>query len=94
MQCSGYGKAERCDDGIEAVTVLGHHLIAALHAADTGRQQRSAGVDVVLARCDQRLFADDAGATHFLHVAVAVGDDPVSRQQLRATSPLFSMVTV
>ena len=29
MQCSGYGKAERCDDGIEAVTVLGHHLIAA-----------------------------------------------------------------
>jgi hypothetical protein len=30
MQCSGYGKAERRDDRVEVVTVLGEHLVAAL----------------------------------------------------------------
>ena len=28
------------------------------------------------------MLADHAGAAHFLHAAVAVGDDPVARQQL------------
>ncbi|EXF46893.1 hypothetical protein BAY1663_00617 [Pseudomonas sp. BAY1663] len=38
---------------------------------------------MVFARGDQRLFADDPGAAHFLHLAIAIGDDPVPRKQLR-----------
>jgi hypothetical protein len=31
---------------------------------------------------DRRLFTDDAGPAHFLHLAVAVGDEPMPGKQL------------
>ncbi|MNT43930.1 hypothetical protein D3C72_1804270 [compost metagenome] len=37
----------------------------------------------MLARLEQRLVADHAQAGDFLRAVVAVGDDPVARDQLR-----------
>ena len=82
MQCPGHGQAEYRDIGFEFVAVVGAHLIAALHRTDRGVEHGAAGVAEVFARLQVRLLAHDAGALYLLHRAVAVGDDPVARQQL------------
>ncbi len=64
------------------LTVVGLHLIRALHGADLGGHYRAAAVGVARADVDQRLLADNTGAAYFLDLAVTVGDDPVARQQL------------
>jgi hypothetical protein len=38
--------------------------------------------------------ADDREAAHFVDVAAGVADDPVARDQLAVTSPLFLIVIV
>src|SRR5690606_40985311 len=58
------------------------HVEAALHAADFGVHQRTAGIGMAVPRRQVRLLADHAFAAHFLHLAVAVGDDPVATEQL------------
>ena len=80
---SRHRQPERSDRGVELLSVVGHHLIAALHGADGSLYDRTAGVAKSLARLEVRLLADDAVAAGLFHVAVGVGDDPVTRQQPR-----------
>ena len=59
------------------------HLVAAAHRAHRRVEARAGRVLEALARRELRLLADDARAAHFLHAVLAVGDDPVARQELR-----------
>src|SRR5437764_167358 len=75
-------QSELRDRSIETITIIGEHLVTAAHRADGGFQHRAGGVMEVFAGQQVRLFADDAVAAHFLHLAVGIGNDPVPRQQL------------
>ena len=54
------------------------HLVGAVHRADRRGQRTEARVLEGLARAEHRLLADHPGASHRLHVAVGVGDDPLA----------------
>src|SRR2546429_7205446 len=64
-------------------TVVGEHLVAALHGADRGLQHRAAGVTETLAGLQVRLLAHHAVAAHLLHLAVGIRDDPMAGPQSR-----------
>src|SRR5579863_4273005 len=76
------GEGERRDDGVEALAVLVDHAIGALHRADRGRQRAEAGVLAAIAATEDRLVADHPGPLHPLHLAIAIGDDPLAADQL------------
>src|SRR5205085_1488729 len=57
-------------------------LITAHHRARRGLQRAAARIFEYLSRLEHRLFADDAGAAHFLNTAVRVGNVPVAREEL------------
>src|SRR5262249_13121687 len=59
------------------------HEIRAVHRADRGAQRAETGVLEGLAGREQRLLADHARPLHPLRVAVRVGDDPLTADQLR-----------
>src|ERR1700738_614550 len=65
------------DPDPEAVTASGFHLVAAHHDPGRGRQGGAAGVFEAFAGSEHRLLADDAGASHLLHLPAAVGDLPM-----------------
>src|SRR6516164_5181844 len=66
----------------EAVAARSLHLIAADHDAGRGRQRSAAGVLEAFAGAEDRLLTDNAGAAHFLHPSVAVGDLPMAVAKL------------
>src|SRR3989338_10418955 len=68
--------------GIERGPVLGHQLIAAVHGTDRCFKHGAAGVLEARPRRQRRLLADDAFTAHLARLAVSVGDDPVTREQL------------
>src|SRR5487761_235610 len=82
LQNSGDREPEGGDGGIEVPPLRIHHLVAALHGADGSLQDCAARVTKALSRLQVRLLADDALAAHFLHPAVRVRDDPMTRQEL------------
>ncbi|MNC73040.1 hypothetical protein D3C75_1241760 [compost metagenome] len=59
------------------LTVVGNHLISALHGADLGGHDRAAAVSVALAHVDQGLLANDARTANLFDMSVAIGDHPV-----------------
>jgi hypothetical protein len=66
------------------LAVVGQHLVAALHRADRRFEHGRAGVTEALSGKQIGLLAHDAFAAHFLdHVAVGIGDDPMSCQKPR-----------
>src|SRR5262245_309164 len=83
MQYTWHRKGEGSDRRVEVLTVVGHHLVGALHRSHRRLEDRAARVAETLAGLEVGLLADHAVAAHFLHLAVGVGDDPVSRHQSR-----------
>lgn len=83
MQHARDRQREFVDHRFELRAVLGGDLEAAAHRSDCGVELAAAGVFEGLAGPEQRLLADDAEAANFLHSRVAVGDDPVARNDLR-----------
>ena len=65
------------------MTIGCEHLIAAVHGADRRLHHTTAGVAKALAGREQGLLTNHTLAMYFLHLAVAVGDDPVTADQLR-----------
>ncbi|MDV7397071.1 hypothetical protein RZS08_37070, partial [Arthrospira platensis SPKY1] len=82
MQCPRHRQHEGRDLGLEAVLVFTEHLVSPVHGADRRLEHAAAGVAEVLAGCELGLLADHPLAMHLLHLAVAVGDDPVAGEQL------------
>jgi len=82
VQYPGHGKDELGNFRIETGAVLGGHLVAALHGAHGRGEGAAAGVLVGLPRLQQGLVTHHAEATHFLHLAFGIGDDPVPGDQL------------
>src|SRR5690606_591711 len=68
----------------ELGAIIGDHLVTPTHRADRSFQYRGRGVLVIVAGPHPGLLADDALALHFARDAVAVGDDPVAREEPRA----------
>jgi len=65
---------------IKFITVIGDHLVAALHAANRRGDHGAAGILETLARFQMRLLSDNAFTFYFLDIAVGVRDQPVTRQ--------------
>ncbi len=86
MQHARHCQHEGGDVGTEAVAVRRCHLVTAVHGADGGFEHAAAGVAERFARCEQRLFAHHALSMNFLHVAGAVGDDPMAADELRGNA--------
>ena len=74
MQRARLGQHELGDRHFEAVAILGHAEVFAVHRALRRGALGAAGVFELLARLQQRLVADDAEAAHFLDLIVGVGD--------------------
>jgi ribulose-phosphate 3-epimerase len=83
MQHARDGEDEFGNFAVEARAVFRHHLVGAFHRPDRRAELAAAGVFKGFARFEQRLFADNAEAAHFLNLIVGIGDDPVARYQLR-----------
>ena len=69
------------------------HVIGADHEARRRVERRAGRVFEALARFQQRLLADHAGAVHMLRAAARVGDLPGAAQQLDRLGPWFSIFT-
>ena len=80
MECVRRGQGERCNRAVKLLSVIGQHLVTALHAADRGLQHGAAGITKTFAGFQVRLFADHTFPTHFLGLAIGIGDDPVTGQ--------------
>src|SRR5688572_19803704 len=83
LQHARHRQTEGWDWGIEPVTVVRDHLVTPLHRTDRGLNDGSARISEALSRLQVRLFAHNAVAPDFLHLAVRVGNHPVARQQTR-----------
>lgn len=64
------------------VTLVRMHRIVALHGPDRGRYHCPAGITKRLAGFKIRMFAYDAIAPDFLHLAVRIGNQPMTLEQL------------
>ena len=82
MQRAGHGQDELGDVDFERHAVLAHAMVGAAHGANRGRKRAAAGVLEAFARLQQGLLAHDSQAPDFLLLLVAVGDDPVTADQL------------
>ena len=71
----GYGHVKK-------LTAVGAKLIAALHGSNRCFQHSPAGICELLTLTEPWLLAYYAGTGNFLHFTAAVGDHPVSIQQL------------
>src|SRR5262249_29956890 len=83
LQGAGHVQREARDGGAEDAPVTLVHLVRALHRTDRRRQYAAARIAVHVAAVEDRLLADHARAFDFLHLPVAVRDDPVPAPELR-----------
>lgn len=83
MQRARHVQGKLVDRRLKTLAVLGHAEVRAAHRPDRRRDHGPARVFEMLARLQQRLVPDDAEPLHFLHVVLAVRDDPVTGDQLR-----------
>src|SRR5262245_44862166 len=82
LQYAGDPQREARDHGAKHAPVGLVHLVGTFHGSDRRRQHRAARVAMDLSRYERRLLADDTGALDLVHLAVAVGDDPVPPAEL------------
>jgi hypothetical protein len=75
-------ESERRNLDVEVLTRARDHLIAPFHLADIGGQGTTRGVLEALTGFENRLLANDSGALDLFDLAIAVGDDPVAREEL------------
>src|SRR5688572_25328702 len=73
---------------IEARAILANHLVRALHRSERSIERAPRRVLERLAGLEHRLLADHSGSAHLFHLAGAVADDPVARDQLAAAIAL------
>src|SRR6266849_6673610 len=73
---------------IELAAILAHHLVGAPQDSRGRLQRPTRRVLKRLARREDRLFADDPGAFDFVRAARAVGDDPVTADELNGVVAL------
>jgi hypothetical protein len=82
-----HGERERRDHRVELFAVRRDHLIAALHRTDVGLQRTEARVLERTAGRQHRLFAHHSRTGDALHFTFRVGDDPLTRNELRRRGP-------
>ncbi len=75
-------KQEGGDRHVEALTVLGHAKVTAVHHAVGSAQPAAAGVAEAFARLQQGLVADHTQTLDFLGATSGVFDQPMARDQL------------
>ena len=80
--CIGLGQRKGRDLDIEMLVALRGHLIGAVHGSERRGERAASGVLKTLTRTEHGLIADDAGAADLLHFAHAIGDHPVTADQL------------
>ena len=78
VQQPWHSQAEGGDGRFELLAIRGPHAVAALHGAHGRIQHGAAAVTETLARVESWLLAYHAIAAHFFHLAVRIGDDPVT----------------
>ena len=81
MQGVGHDQAEGRDLCIEGLTIVSHHLIAAMHGTERGAHECARGVLKTFPGLQVRLLTDDAVTFYFLYLAVTVCNDPVTGKQ-------------
>ena len=84
-----FREGEGGDPDVEALPGLGHHLIRALHDAEWRGQGAPRGVLERLARAQRGLLSHDPGAADLFDVPGAIGDDPVTRDELQGFEPFI-----
>ena len=62
--------------------VLRYHLVAARHSAHLCGEHRTACILEALVWPEDRLFAHDPLAAHFLHILIGIGNNPMTTDQL------------
>ena len=82
-----YGETEYGNSNAESITVGIDHFVMALHGTQRRFNYRAAGVLVLFARRDKWLDANHSFALDFGFTAIAIGDQPVTPQQLHWRSP-------
>lgn len=82
MKRAWFDKKELRDLDRKMTAGLGSHFVKALHRACRRRERTEAFVLETLCRLNPWLFADHSRSLDLFGAAVAVGDNPVSRDQL------------
>src|SRR5450830_733647 len=85
MQGTRHRQHELGNQSFELMAILGHAEVFTVHRTLRRAQHGAARVVELLARLQQRLVADGAQAAHLFHRVVRIRDDPVARNQLRAS---------
>src|SRR6478752_10133462 len=80
-------QCKRRDLGEEALAVLQHHLVRAVHRPEGCLQRAARGVFEALTLAERGLMADHAWATDLFDVARGVGDHPVAIEELHRVWP-------
>jgi hypothetical protein len=75
-------QGKRCDCRVEPLSTGGDHLICAVHGAKRGAERAARRVVEGLPRREHGLLADHARSPDLLDLAIAIGDDPVTGDQL------------
>jgi len=94
MKRAGHGQGKSGDRRLKGCTILGHHLITALHAADRGFQHTETVISVFSTRWNHGLFANHAFTLHLLHLAIGIGNKPVTADELGRNRPFVANADV
>ena len=89
MQSARHCQDKFLDGNVEWNTVLTNAVIGSTHSTYRSRQGTATGVFECFARTQQGLLPDDAQATNFLDMLLAVGNDPVPADYLRGMLTLI-----
>ncbi|KAG0184233.1 hypothetical protein DFQ28_011532 [Apophysomyces sp. BC1034] len=87
VQRARHAQRKLRDRRVEPRTVLGHAKVLAAHRANRRRNDRPTRIFELLSWLQQRLVPDHPESFHFLHLRIAVGNDPMARDQLRGNLP-------
>ncbi len=81
MQGTRGAQRENGNFGIEFGAIIFYHLVTPLHGAYRGLKNGAAGVLKTDPRFQPGLHSNDTLATHFLHLIIGIGNDPVATDE-------------
>ena len=82
MQDTRHGQRKRRDRRVEVPPVLREHLVGSPHRSDGRLEMSAAGVLEALAGLEQRLLPDHPQTLDLDYLAVRIGDDPMTADEL------------
>src|SRR2546430_8616033 len=78
----GFVQLEPRDFHVEVIAVFSDHLVGTAHHAGSGLERAPRPILKCLAGREYGLLADDAGAANLLQLAVRVGNQPMTAEEL------------